>query len=854
MPEKSIAESPVVAVVESVSGFGKSNPQTPTSAAEKMAELDAWSAQSAMDPRKQELLERRMTKRPLTLESDFFCIPDTVSGDGARSEFNKASNEADGSGKGGANENPNRGVSLKENEPVNENSNKPISKLDSAKKKKRVAPFNSRDTIFEMKRDSLSGLGGVGSDQSSCESKTGLEIEGKGRRSQRNTPTKRFLNTGSNQAPERQITPTSTPSRRSKKVHHSPTLKISDYFIRTGPVHKASHGSSASHGTTAATPIRIDNPAATGGNTMGNAHHILQSPSEANNLKLGVTPEKEAKRIKLTEEPTGKGGASHSSVCESGKLKMDVFVQTESEEIGLVEKLRGTVSSLEKSLADEKNLNTKLEKELAEVKSENAKNIPYIKTFTLKCKMLAKECMLREANRERKEARETCLKNSQRLCHLTHKRQGAEFKEVWEDGYAIKEYYEKVCELAQKREQVEREKKALTKRRNALNKQQKAGGNDDGFARPFPPRSTSSNSANPGPDPESSNGGEEAHLNTIEGIATQDEILKLRLSALKKEDFELQNEFEKLDIERILHVAELKRIRDEDTSRFNSFPSLNDRYLLLTLLGKGGFSEVYKAFDLEKFHFVAVKIHQLSPQWGESKKANYIKHACREYDIHRALNHPRVISLYDVFEIEPDAFATVLEYCEGKDLEHCLKKSKLMTEREARSIIVQVISALKYLNEKKPPVIHYDLKPANVLIQHGEVKITDFGLSKIMDDGCGSEGMELTSQGAGTYWYLPPECFELGKAPPKISSKVDVWSVGIIFYQCLYGQKPFGNNLSQQSILHERTILNAKTITFPNKPPVSQETKDFIKLCLSYRKEERPDVLSLCAHPYLKLK
>lgn len=50
-------------------------------------------------------------------------------------------------------------------------------------------------------------------------------------------------------------------------------------------------------------------------------------------------------------------------------------------------------------------------------------------------------------------------------------------------------------------------------------------------------------------------------------------------------------------------------------------------------------------------------------------------------------------------------------------------------------------------------------------------------------------GMDLTSQGAGTYWYLPPECFMLGKTPPKISSKVDIWSLGVIFYQCLYGKK-----------------------------------------------------------------
>ena len=52
-------------------------------------------------------------------------------------------------------------------------------------------------------------------------------------------------------------------------------------------------------------------------------------------------------------------------------------------------------------------------------------------------------------------------------------------------------------------------------------------------------------------------------------------------------------------------------------------------------------------------------------------------------------------------------------------------------------------------------------------------------------------GMDLTSQGAGTYWYLPPECFVVGKTPPKISSKVDVWSLGVIFYQCLYGKKVY---------------------------------------------------------------
>jgi len=121
---------------------------------------------------------------------------------------------------------------------------------------------------------------------------------------------------------------------------------------------------------------------------------------------------------------------------------------------------------------------------------------------------------------------------------------------------------------------------------------------------------------------------------------------------------------------------------------------------------------------------------------------------------------------------------------------------------------------------------------------------------QVVEDGQ-TMGLELTSQGAGTYWYLPPECFQtsgsnstgvtgsragnitggvssllapgllagsaavpaVATGPPKISNKVDVWSVGVILYQMLYGRRPFGEGLTQEQIYRDGIMLNARQVT-----------------------------------------
>ncbi|TKR67857.1 hypothetical protein L596_023941 [Steinernema carpocapsae] len=462
--------------------------------------------------------------------------------------------------------------------------------------------------------------------------------------------------------------------------------------------------------------------------------------------------------------------------------------------------------------------------------------------------------LIHQSKMERKQARAKCMEECLRIGQFKPTRQGEHFKDVWSDGWAFEEIAKKQQKIANERNEIQNASQVLKKRKPTSTKETKrqaaaaaaqAAQQQQNYLDGNQP-STSSNGDDVFARPELPN------QLTIQEYLEQDEIYRLRKEHLKKEDADLLADKDRLERERNLHIRELKRVQYEEASRFRDHELLHKRYLLLSLLGKGGFSEVWRAFDLEENRYVACKIHHVNQEWKEDKKANYVKHAMREKDIHKSLDHPRIVKLFDLFSIDNDSFCTVLEYCDGNDLDFYLKQNKQIPEKEARCIIMQVISALKYLSDRKPPIIHYDLKPANILLQSGtaggEIKITDFGLSKLVKDYDDTDSIELTSQGAGTYWYLPPETFLIGHHPPKISQKVDVWSVGVIFYQCIYGKRPFGHEQTQQKILEENTILKATEVFFPSKPPVSPAAQDFIRRCLQYRKEERADVHELARH------
>jgi tousled-like kinase len=419
--------------------------------------------------------------------------------------------------------------------------------------------------------------------------------------------------------------------------------------------------------------------------------------------------------------------------------------------------------------------------------------------------------------------------------------------ESWEDGYATKELQHSIKELQSKKAILEERLKVALVTEETFYAGKGCSTRQDGDVKARHDEELSTSVEN-----KASENFPLSILHVREAV----ESVRHHLRNIRQQERELASAEQTLNNQKGAHVRALKRVASEDASRFRSRPKLNDRYVLRSLLGKGGFSEVWLAFDLIELREVAVKIHQLDSRWPDAKKENYTKHVSREYEIHRSVRHPRIVSLYDVFEIDTNSFATVLEACEGTDLDTLLKNKRYLPEREARAILLQILSGMNYLSQPsedgtRQGIIHYDLKPGNVLFdQYGDAKITDFGLSKIVDSHDPAESMELTSQGAGTYWYLPPECFIL-EDNVRISNKVDVWSIGVIFFQMLFGKRPFGDGQSQDRMLANGTMLNAHTLTFPGSPEISSSCRDFIEACLTYDQRFRPTMAQICEHPYV---
>jgi aurora kinase len=155
----------------------------------------------------------------------------------------------------------------------------------------------------------------------------------------------------------------------------------------------------------------------------------------------------------------------------------------------------------------------------------------------------------------------------------------------------------------------------------------------------------------------------------------------------------------------------------------------------------------------------------------------------REVKIQSFLNHPSIVKLYHFFVDEESAYL-VLEPCLGKNLYQNLKENGKMTEKVVREYIRQVCTAVEYMH--KNDIIHRDLKPENILLHEVPLCLSQNSI-KICDFGWAVHSPMLRATQCGTPVYTSPEIVK--KLP--YDSKIDIWSIGILTYELLYGTIPF---------------------------------------------------------------
>ena len=449
-----------------------------------------------------------------------------------------------------------------------------------------------------------------------------------------------------------------------------------------------------------------------------------------------------------------------------------------------------------------------------------------------------REALREQCFRSRAEARERLARESVRLGRLQP--EGGGFRTAWvpRQGTAMEQLQRRERSLERRKAALEEHKKALRKRRS----------------------------------------GGKASVEANEAAELQDleEGAKLRASLLAREQLELGAEKKSLEREAHEHFSELQLLQELDavSEELRNCPSLPEtgvvhepgalsnrpdpgRFVLLELIGTGGFATVFKAYDLQRHEWVACKLHSVDSSWAEARKNDFVRHVEREIDITVEIRHRRILETSAAFELHNSAFVSVMPYCDGGSLADLLRRNGPLPEKDAKSVIVQVLHGLRHLHGQREPVIHFDLKPANILFHDGEVKLGDFGLAKVMsaaEEGAAQRGaasMELTSYGSGTHGFLPPECYD-GETS-RICPKVDIFSAGVVHYVALfYPHKPFFNQATQHQIMRMKPHdIRAETqqLEFPGK--LSVEAQAFLRRTLNNNRQERPDVLTLLDDPYL---
>lgn len=232
-------------------------------------------------------------------------------------------------------------------------------------------------------------------------------------------------------------------------------------------------------------------------------------------------------------------------------------------------------------------------------------------------------------------------------------------------------------------------------------------------------------------------------------------------------------------------------------------------YEVRRTIGSGGMGAVYEAFDPRLDRSVALKL--LPRAWSQDPRLK--ERFLREARAASALDHPNICTIHDLGESDDGRLFIVMAYYPGETLKQRLQKGPLPPE-EARRIVRRLASGLHCAHQAG--VVHRDIKPANVILtEGGDVKIVDFGIATI------AGGATLTRSGMspGTPAYMSPEQIRGETAGPAS----DVWSLGVVLYEMLAGQRPFRSDMPSTLIYQ---ILEQPVPDLGDRPAERPETPE----------------------------
>ena len=233
---------------------------------------------------------------------------------------------------------------------------------------------------------------------------------------------------------------------------------------------------------------------------------------------------------------------------------------------------------------------------------------------------------------------------------------------------------------------------------------------------------------------------------------------------------------------------------------------LDNRYEILEVMGTGGMAVVYKARCHRLNRLVAIKI--LKSDYLEDEDFRRRFHA--ESQAVAMLSHPNIVSVYDVStSLSLEADYIVMELIEGITLKQYMEKKGFLNWKETLHFAMQIAKALDHAHSRG--IVHRDIKPHNVMVlKNGSVKVTDFGIARMM-----SKGNTLTKEALGSVHYISPEQAKGGR----VDNRSDIYSLGVVMYEMMSGRPPYdGDSPVSVAIQHINGGAPMPSTLNPNIP------------------------------------